>query len=268
MKSAALAASVLALTALTGSQQALAQAQYPAFTSKPVNLRAGPSRDYPVIAVLPPGFQVLVQGCLSDFAWCDVVTGYDRGWVYAGNIFYNMDNNVQPIITWGPMIGVGVIGFAFDDYWPRYYRNRPWYRERQRWENVRPPRHAGPRPPLPAPLPGWQQPRVQPHPHPMPQAQPQRQPQPQFQPRPVPPQPQVQPRPVPQPAQPPGQAHPGFRGAPPAQGQPPAGAPPRVERAPHQDRPTQPRGGEHRAPPQQQQRQQQQQQQQQEREHG
>jgi uncharacterized protein YraI len=245
MKHAAVAASLLALAALSGSPPALAQAQYPAFTSGPVNLRAGPSRDYPIVAVLPAGFQVLVQGCLSDFRWCDIVAGYDRGWVYAGNILYNYDNNMQPIVTWGPMIGIGVIGFAFNDYWPRYYRNRPWYGERHRWADVRPPRYVAPLPPPPAQRPpGW----VQPHPRPVPPPHPA----PQVQPRPVPqPQPQLQPRPVPQPAMPAqprppqaaphGQPHPGVRGA-------PAAVP-----APHPVQPG-PRGGERRPAPQQQER--------------
>jgi uncharacterized protein YraI len=41
-------------------------------TAKPVNLRAGPARDYPVVAVLPAGAAIGVQGCIADFTWCDV----------------------------------------------------------------------------------------------------------------------------------------------------------------------------------------------------
>lgn len=250
MKHAVLAAAALALAASSHSPQALAQAQYPALTAKPVNLRAGPSRDYPIIAVLPNGFQVFVQGCLSDYAWCDVVAGYERGWVYAGNILFNYDNDMRPILNWGPVIGIGVIGFAFNDYWPRYYANRPWFGERHRWEHVPPPRYAGPRP-------GWQQPRVQPQPQPQwqprPVPQPGAQPAPRFerrtvpQPQPQPPQGRVQPRAVPQPApaMPPGQARPGFRGAPPAAA-PPQGAQPNAAPAPQPGPPGPGRGGERR----------------------
>src|SRR6185437_12112812 len=58
-------------------------------TSKWVNLRAGPAPDYPLVAQLPPATPLSVQGCVSDFSWCDVITPDQlRGWVYAGNLLY------------------------------------------------------------------------------------------------------------------------------------------------------------------------------------
>ncbi|MEQ1516436.1 MAG: SH3 domain-containing protein [Usitatibacteraceae bacterium] len=50
-------------------------------TAKDVNLRAGPASDYPVVTRLPRGIDISVEGCLSDYRWCDVVAGPDRGWV-------------------------------------------------------------------------------------------------------------------------------------------------------------------------------------------
>lgn len=149
MKHAALAAIALAIATFGAEAPAQAPVQVIAYTAKPVNLRAGPARDYPVVAVLPAGFQVAVQGCLSTYAWCDVIAGYDRGWVYAGNINYPYQNQWQPLLTWGPMIGIAILGFTFDDYWHRHYWNRPWYGERERWAHVPPPRFVRPRPAVP-----------------------------------------------------------------------------------------------------------------------
>jgi uncharacterized protein YraI len=66
-----------------------------AYTAKDVNLRAGPARDFPLVARLPRGLSVSVAGCLSDFRWCDVVAGPNRGWVYAGNLV-SSDRRRQP----------------------------------------------------------------------------------------------------------------------------------------------------------------------------
>src|SRR6185369_7853383 len=131
----------------------------PAFTAKTVNVRAGPARDYPIVAVLPPGFEVGVQGCLPDYSWCDVIAGDSRGWVYGGKINYPYQNAYVPVLNYGPVIGIGVLTFVLGDYWGRHYRHRPFYGERQRWINrpapaprFRPAPNAaviGPRPALP-----------------------------------------------------------------------------------------------------------------------
>ena len=49
------------------------------FASTSVNLRAGPGTGYPVIAVIPGGARVNIVGCLSNYAWCDVAWGRNRG---------------------------------------------------------------------------------------------------------------------------------------------------------------------------------------------
>ncbi|MEO7391065.1 MAG: SH3 domain-containing protein [Ramlibacter sp.] len=144
---------LLALPAIVGSvlpQAALAQGQ-PAVTVKPVNLRAGPDPDYPVVVRLPAGIQVGVQGCLEDYSWCDVQAGYSRGWVYAGNLNYYYQNNYVPLQQYGPSIGLSVFPFIIGDYWGRYYRDRSWYGDRNRWIDRHPqhryeqPRYEQPR---------------------------------------------------------------------------------------------------------------------------
>ena len=45
----------------------VASAQQLAYASKTVNMRAGPSRDYPVVANLGSGTAMTIYGCLQDY---------------------------------------------------------------------------------------------------------------------------------------------------------------------------------------------------------
>jgi uncharacterized protein YraI len=128
----ATAAAVLAL-ALAGIAPA-AQAQQFAVTAEQVNLRAGPDPNYPLVATLPPRVQVTVYGCLSDYSWCDVGAGWDRGWVYAANLQYVQQNRVVPLPAIGAAVGIGVLAFVLNDYWHDHYRQRQWYNDRNRWD--------------------------------------------------------------------------------------------------------------------------------------
>lgn len=150
-----------------------------ASTSKEVHLRAGPARGYPVVARLPAGFEVAVQGCLRDYSWCDVIAGPDRGWVYAGNIKVPYRGVDVPVLKYGAEIGIAVIGFILLDYWAFHYPDRPYYQEREWWvQRPRPPRIIGP-PPIPRPQPPRQDtPGAKPPAPPQPDAPEKRRPQP------------------------------------------------------------------------------------------
>ena len=125
----------LAATLSAWTSPAHAQGQ-PAVTAKQVNLRAGPARDYPLVATLQGGYPVSVLGCVEDYRWCDVLAGDIRGWVYAGNISYAYQGNYVPLVEYAPLIGIGILGFVINDYWGSHYRHRPFYRERERWSPV------------------------------------------------------------------------------------------------------------------------------------
>ena len=126
----------LALAALP----TLSQAQL-AYAAGDIHLRAGPAREYPVVVVVPSGVAINVVGCLSDYRWCDVTIGADRGWVYARNIVYPYQGAQVPVINYGAALGIGVVGFAIGNYWNDHYHARPWYPQMSRWSH-RPP--AGP----------------------------------------------------------------------------------------------------------------------------
>ena len=127
---AATAFGVLAAAAAVLPVTAYAQQGY---TSKFVNLRAGPSRDYPMVVSVPAGVALTVVGCLPDYRWCDVVIGANRGWIYGGNINYVYQGRNVPVLTYGSAIGIGVTSFILGSYWDDYYRTYPWYPQRQRW---------------------------------------------------------------------------------------------------------------------------------------
>lgn len=140
-----LAAAALSTPLFAGAQNAQ--------TSKWVNVRAGPAREYPVVTQLPPATLVTVQGCLSDYSWCDVLAyGNVRGWVWSGNLLHLYQNAPVPIVSYGPRIGLPIISFILGAYWADHYRDRSWYRDRRSWESWHRD-HYRPPPNRPAPPP-------------------------------------------------------------------------------------------------------------------
>ncbi|TWB35743.1 SH3 domain-containing protein [Nitrospirillum pindoramense] len=116
-----------------------AKAEY-AYTASGTILRAGPGGGYPAIASLPPGVSLNVYGCLAGWSWCDVdFQGY-RGWLYGGSLLYPYQGQRVYLPQFGGVIGLPVITFSFNEYWGRYYRDRPWFADRHRWERLPPPR--------------------------------------------------------------------------------------------------------------------------------
>jgi len=104
-----------------------------AYTTKAVNLRAGPSREYPLVARVPEGMPVEVNGCVDDWTWCDVSLENGRGWVYAGNLDSPYQDHRVVILGNGPNFGFPIVTFSVGSYWDTYYRGRPWYSRRSYW---------------------------------------------------------------------------------------------------------------------------------------
>ena len=121
---------ILAAIGLCVSAAASAQE---AFTTRSANVRAGPERDYPLVATLAPGTPVNVVGCIDGYNWCDVVAYDIRGWVSARSLQFAYEGRRVGVLEYGPTIGLPLIGFSLG-YWDSYYRNRPFYRDRPRWE--------------------------------------------------------------------------------------------------------------------------------------
>ena len=136
---------VWAICAMLASLSQAAAAQ-PAHSTTWINLRAGPSSDYPLVARLAPGTPLAVQGCTAGFGWCDVIAaGEVRGWAWGGAIATPYQSAQVPIIGYGAVIGIPIVTFVIGSYWGSYYRDRPWYGRSAQWD-YRPPLRPGWRP--------------------------------------------------------------------------------------------------------------------------
>ncbi len=117
------------------------------YLSVNLNLRAGPSVDYPAVRLAPRGAAVNVYGCVDDYGWCDVSWGGNRGWVSGQYLDYDYDHRRVPVIAYGPRLGLGLISFNFGNYWNNHYRHQSWYGQRNHYSHVvvryGSPRHHG-----------------------------------------------------------------------------------------------------------------------------
>lgn len=143
-----------------------------AYTSRPMNVRAGPDGVYPLVAQVGPGAPLDVHGCLSDWSWCDVSFDDNRGWMYADGLSFVYQGERVPLYSYGPSLGLPIITFTLGAYWDDYYRGRPWYPQRNSWAHRRlPPHMRPPGRPLagPPPMPRGRRPAP---PQPTPQSRP------------------------------------------------------------------------------------------------
>ena len=130
---------------------AVASAATNGFATANVNMRSGPSTRYPAVVVIPVGAPVAINGCLNTVNWCDVTFARGRGWV-SGNYIQAAyrPNRVYVAPDYYRSLGIPTITFDVDTYWGRYYRDRDFYRERDRWRSWDYRRDLPPPPP-----PGW-----------------------------------------------------------------------------------------------------------------
>ncbi|WP_421693818.1 SH3 domain-containing protein [Aestuariivirga sp.] len=123
---------ILALAAtafLAGSTVASAQQAY---TTSSVNLRAGPSTRYPAVIRLPPDSRVFIHGCVRSFDWCDVSWRRFRGWVISDGLEAVWRNRRVEFDDYRDYVEIPYVSFGFG-YWDRYYRDRPWFNNWDRW---------------------------------------------------------------------------------------------------------------------------------------
>jgi uncharacterized protein YraI len=103
------------------------------WTRKSANLRAGPDQSYPLVARIPADAEVVINGCVDGWSWCDVTVGPDRGWIWAGNLESEYQNRRVLILENGPVFGYPIVTYSVGPYWDTYYRGRPWYGRRTYW---------------------------------------------------------------------------------------------------------------------------------------
>lgn len=121
-------------TGLLLALPAIANAATNGFATTNVNMRSGPSTRYPAVVVVPAGAPIVIHGCLNNVNWCDVSFARGRGWVSGSYIQAGYQQRrvyVDP--QYYRPLGIPTITFDVDTYWQRYYRDRDFYRERDRW---------------------------------------------------------------------------------------------------------------------------------------
>ncbi len=104
------------------------------YTTQPTELLAGPDEDYPVIRPVGGDRRVEIFGCLNDWSYCDVGYRSDRGWIDGRDVVVDYRSRRTSLYNAGAYVGIGFVSFSFGNYWDSYYRGRPFYRERGRWE--------------------------------------------------------------------------------------------------------------------------------------
>ena len=123
-----------------------------------VHLRAGPDVGFPHVADIPPRSSVVVHGCISGYAWCDISTRGARGWAPSHGVRLWVHGRPVSLLH-GRSVGIPILYFSVTAYWRAHYPGRPWYREHPYWERYdrrhlqpHPPRHGVP--PFLGPSPG------------------------------------------------------------------------------------------------------------------
>lgn len=105
-----------------------------AITAHSTEVLAGPDDSYPVVAQLDADTPVQVMGCLDDWSWCDVAFEDNHGWMYAPDLSYGYEGGYVPLYTYAPALSITVVSFSVDNYWGRYYHDRPWYSRREEFD--------------------------------------------------------------------------------------------------------------------------------------
>lgn len=122
---------LFALALACGVQHAAAAT---ATTTNSVNVRAGPGKTFPTASWFLSGTPVTVEGCLSDWQWCDVSAGRDRGWVYARYLSYRSNDTVVTIQRGGASLGLPQTEFDLVPYWDAHFQNQTWYSRKAYWQ--------------------------------------------------------------------------------------------------------------------------------------
>ena len=127
---------LVALVVATAAAPQAASAQSIAYAVPgSTNVRAGPGTQYPIVARVRGGTEILVFGCLSDRAWCDIQVYDTRGWISSRRLEFVYAGSRVLVPEYYTYFRAPIISFDFG-YWDRYYDDRPFYR---RWRRNRPP---------------------------------------------------------------------------------------------------------------------------------
>src|SRR5258706_11536441 len=101
---ALVAAAAIALSSAVWAQEVV--------TSRTANVRAGPAREFPLVATLAPGTPVSIAGCTDGYLWCDIDFGGGRGWVSTRSLQSYYRSDIVPLYGYGPALGLPIVTFS------------------------------------------------------------------------------------------------------------------------------------------------------------
>ena len=106
-----------------------------AYATNNLHLRAGPDGRYPSVGVVRDGERVELLGCVDGEQWCEVETrDGEYGWVAAYYLrLTKLNGRRVTIIEEKADGGVRVIIYNPHYYWDRHYRNKYFYKDRDKW---------------------------------------------------------------------------------------------------------------------------------------
>lgn len=98
-----------------------------------VNIRSGPSVQYPAVGSLAAGSPLTIHGCLSRHTWCDVSAAAGRGWVSGAYIQFDHQARRVYLPAYVTEVEIPVVTFNLGSYWHDYYQDYGFYGEFDRW---------------------------------------------------------------------------------------------------------------------------------------
>lgn len=105
-----------------------------AYATTALHLRAGPHSNLPVVVTLQRHERVELLGCVDGYQWCEVRTSNDEyGWASSYYLRTVSGNNSYAIINTDGYGSTRIIIYKPRDYWDTHYRNKSFYRDRDRW---------------------------------------------------------------------------------------------------------------------------------------
>lgn len=110
-------------------------AYYDGYAAAKLNVRAGPSGNYPIIGQIGRGAPLNVRGCVQGYKWCDVSTGGFRGWVAGKHIRADYRSRNDSVSVLGSLLGLNVVTYDERNYWGNYYYDRDFYRTKYGWND-------------------------------------------------------------------------------------------------------------------------------------
>ncbi len=110
-------------------------AYYDGVAATTLNVRAGPSGNYPIIGRIRAGSAVNIRNCIQGYRWCDVSTGGFRGWVAGKNVRTRYRERNDNVSLLGQLLGIGTVNYNEQSYWGENYYDRDFYRTKYGWND-------------------------------------------------------------------------------------------------------------------------------------